>query len=113
MFDVSPSLIPRLRSSKGFSLIEVLLGLALFGILTGGIFAVQRGAMEVSKEVTERQAKTMRTHSFCELLRRNFESLPGNAKVVLLPTGGANSGLSDVAFTEFPLAFTLHRVPAG
>ena len=101
------------RSRQGFTLIEVLLGLALFGILVGGIFSVQRGAMEVSREVTERQGKTMRMHSFCELLRRNFESLPGNAKVFLLPTGGASSGLSDVAFTNFPLAFTWPGVPAG
>ena len=97
---------PSSSLSRGFTLIEVLLGLALFGILTGGIFSVQRGAMEVSKEVTERQGKTMRMHSFCELLRRNFEALPGNAKVVLLPVGGPQSGLSDVAFTDFPLAFT-------
>ena len=102
-----------LNGRKAFTLIEVLLGLALFGILVGGIFSVQRGAMEVSKEVTERQGKTMRMHSFCELLRRNFESLPGNAKVFLLPTGGAQSGLSDVAFTNFPLAFTWPGVPAG
>jgi prepilin-type N-terminal cleavage/methylation domain-containing protein len=98
---------------KAFSLIEVLLGLALFGILVGGIFSVQRGAMEVSQEVTQRQGKTMRMHSFCELLRRNFEALPGNAKVVLLPSGGSGSGLSDVAFTDFPLAFTWPGVPAG
>ena len=99
--------------SAGFTLIEVLLGLALFGILVGGIFAVQRGAMEVSQGVVERQGKTMRMHSFCELLRRNFESLPGNARVHLLPTGGANSGLSDVVFKDFPLAFTWPGVPAG
>ena len=98
---------------KAFSLIEVLLGLALFGILVGGIFSVQRGAMEVSQEVTQRQGKTMRMHSFCELLRRNFEALPGNAKVVLLPSGGSGSGLSDVGFTDFPLAFTWPGVPAG
>ena len=104
---------PSSSLSRGFTLIEVLLGLALFGILTGGIFSVQRGAMEVSKEVTERQGKTMRMHSFCELLRRNFEALPGNAKVVLLPVGGPQSGLSDVAFTDFPLAFTWPGVPAG
>ncbi len=101
------------RGRRGFTLIEVLLGLALFGILVGGIFSVQRGAMEVSKEVMERQGKTMRMHSFCELLRRNFESLPGNARVFLLPTGGAQSGLSDVAFTNFPLAFTWPGIPAG
>ena len=99
--------------TRGFTLIEVLLGLALFGILTGGIFAVQHGAMQVSQQLTERQSKTMRMHSFCELLRRNFESLPGNSKLVLTPTGGGNSGLSEIAFTQFPLAFTWPGVPAG
>jgi prepilin-type N-terminal cleavage/methylation domain-containing protein len=101
------------RQRGAFTLIEVLLGLALFGILTGGIFSVQRGAMEVSTEVTMRQGKTMRMHSFCELLRRNFEALPGNARVVLLPVGGAQSGYSDVAFTNFPLAFTWPGITAG
>ena len=113
----SPACAKGLRSaskaSRAFTLIEVLLGLALFGILVGGIFSVQRGAMEVSKEVTERQGKTMRMHSFCELLRRNFEALPGNAKVFLLPTGGTQSGMSDVAFTNYPLAFTWPGIPAG
>lgn len=108
-----PNLPRRRPRPHAFSLIEVLLGLALFGILTGGIFAVQRGAMDMSTGIMERQGKTMRMHSFCELLRRNFESLPGNAKVVLLPTGGTASGLSDVAFTDFPLAFTWPGVPAG
>jgi len=101
------------RSPRAFTLIEVLLGLALFGILTAGIFSVQRGAMEVSTEVTMRQGKTMRMHSFCELLRRNFEALPGNARVVLLPVGGGQSGYSDVAFTNFPLAFTWPGITAG
>jgi prepilin-type N-terminal cleavage/methylation domain-containing protein len=104
---------PSASRKVGFTLIEVLLGLALFGILTGGIFAVQHGAMQVSQSLTERQSKTMRMHSFCELLRRNFESLPGNAKLVLTPTGGGNSGLSEIAFTQFPLAFTWPGVPAG
>ena len=113
-FQVSGRGCQQARRQRGaFTLIEVLLGLALFGILTGGIFSVQRGAMEVSTEVTMRQGKTMRMHSFCELLRRNFEALPGNARVVLLPVGGAQSGYSDVAFTNFPLAFTWPGITAG
>ena len=98
---------------SGFTLIEVLLALALLGMLTTGIFAVQRGAMQVSNEVTTRQLQTLRMHSFCELLRRNYEQLPGNARVILTPTGGANSGLSEVAFVDYPLAFSWPGVPAG
>ena len=35
----------RRRAGRGFTLVEVLLGLALLGLLAGGIFAVQRGAL--------------------------------------------------------------------
>lgn len=98
---------------RGFTLIEVLLALALMGMLTAGIFAVQRGAMQVSAEVTTSQEQTLKMHSFCELLRRNLEQLPGNARLVLTPMGGLNSGFSELAFVDYPLAFTWPGVPAG
>lgn len=94
-------------------MIEILLGLALLGLLVGGIFSVQKGAMEVSAEITEREVKTLKVHSFCELLRRNFEQMPGNARVNLLLYGGAGSDLTEVVFSEYPLAFTWPGVSAG
>lgn len=97
----------------GFTLIEVLLGLALFSILIGGIFSVQKGTLEVSREVVERETKTMRMNSFADLLRRTFESMPGNAKFVLQMEGGQHSGYSDVQFLDYPLAFSWPGVPAG
>lgn len=97
----------------GFTLIEVLLGLALFSILIGGIFSVQKGTLEVSREVVERETKTMRMNSFADLLRRTFESMPGNAKFVLQLEGGQHSGYSDVQFVDYPLAFSWPGVPAG
>ena len=79
----------RRRAGRGFTLVEVLLGLALLGLLAGGIFAEQRGALTVSAEVAERETKVMRVHAFCELLRRTFEQAPGNARVNLMVYGGA------------------------
>lgn len=101
------------RRRAGFSLMEVLLALALLALLAGGIFAVQRGAISVSAEVAAAQTQTLRMHSFCELLRRTFEQAPGNARVYLTLTGGQYSGLSDVAFVDYPLAFTWPGIPAG
>ncbi|RYD35254.1 MAG: prepilin-type N-terminal cleavage/methylation domain-containing protein, partial [Verrucomicrobiaceae bacterium] len=46
------------RKATGFTLMEVLLGLALFSILIGGVFSVQRGTLETSRAITEREAKT-------------------------------------------------------
>ena len=101
------------RRPSGFTLVEVLLGLALIGLLAGGIFAVQRGALTVSTEVAERETKVMRVHAFCELLRRTFEQAPGNSRVNLQIYGGAGSDLTEVAFTDYPLAFNWPGVTAG
>ncbi len=98
---------------RAFTLIEILIGLALLGMLAGGIFAVQRGALEVSRRVVESETKTLQVHAFCELLRRNFEQMPGNARVNLQFYGGAGSDLSEIAFTDYPLAFTWPGVTAG
>ena len=100
-------------AAGGFTLVEILLGLALIGMLAGGVFAVQRGAMQVSTEVVKSETQTLKVHSFCELLRRNFEQMPGNSKVNLQFYGGSGSDMSEVAFTDYPLAFTWPGVSAG
>jgi prepilin-type N-terminal cleavage/methylation domain-containing protein len=104
---------PGIRRRSGFTLVEVLIGLALFSMLVGGIFAVQKGALEVSREVVESETRTLRMHSFCELLRRTFEQMPGNAKVNLRYYGGSGSDLTEVAFTDYPLALNWPGVTAG
>jgi len=99
------------RRPAGFTLIEVVLGIALMALLMGGIFAVARGALQVSSEVTGNQQYSMKIHSFLELLRRTFEEMPGNGQVTLLASGRGYE--SEVAFREFPLAFSWAGVPAG
>ncbi len=100
-------------ASRGFTLVEILLGLALIGMLAGGVFAVQRGALQVSTEVVAAETQTLKVHSFCELLRRNFEQMPGNARVNLQLYGGSGSDMTEIAFTDYPLAFTWPGVTAG
>ena len=101
----------RLRS-KGFTLIEVVLGLALMALLVGGVFAVARGSLKVASEVTENQQYSMKIHSYLELLRRTFERTPGNGKVLLRPLDARGSE-SEMAFIEYPLAFAWSGIPAG
>ena len=103
---------PTTPRRRGFTIIEVVLGLALLSILIGGVFSVLRGTMTGSADLVTGRTQKLRVHSFCELLRRNFEQMPGNARVNLQNyTGG--SDMLEVAFTDYPLAFTWPGVQAG
>lgn len=99
------------RSSAGFTLIEVMLSVGLLALLISGIFATQRGALSIARDVMDQQEKSMRINAFVELMRRSFEMAPGNSKVhVIVPRGGDGS---DVYFKDYPLAFAWSGVSAG
>lgn len=99
----------------GFTLIEVVLALAITGMLLGGIFAVARSATSMAEEVASSQERAMVGQSFTGLLRRTFEQVPGNAKVELKITGqGAGTSVySDIVFRDYPMAFAWAGVEAG
>lgn len=98
--------------SAGFTLLEVMLAVALFALLIGGIFATQRGAMIIAANITESQEKSMRINSFVELMRRSFEQAPGNSRVhLLLPRGQSNT--SEIYFKDYPLVFSWSGISAG
>lgn len=93
----------------GFTLIEIMLSIGLLALLIGGVFSVQRGAMAISADVVTQQEKSMRISSFAELMRRNLEEAPGNARVHLIVSRGG----SDLFIKDFPLAFAWSGVSAG
>jgi prepilin-type N-terminal cleavage/methylation domain-containing protein len=100
------------RLPAGFSLLEVMLAVALMAILIGGVFGVQRGAMTVAKNVMESQEENMRISSFAELVRRSFEQAPGNSKVHLV-VPRSNNGGSEIYFKDHPHAFAWSGVTGG
>lgn len=115
------SIAPRSRSirgaiaearSQGFTLIEIVLGMAIIGLIVSGIYAVAVGTVELSNAVSESQNEEIRLHNFLRLLRRNFERFPGNGGITMMPVNG-NPPESDVVFYNYPLAFYWPSVPAG
>lgn len=99
----------------GFTLIEVVLALAITGMLLAGVFAVAQSATSMADEVSSSQERAMVGQSFTGLLRRTFEQVPGNAKVELKLNGSAAGGAvqSDIVFRDYPLAFSWAGVEAG
>lgn len=102
------------RRSRGFTLLEVILGLALIVLLIGGIYAIAAASLQMSNAVVENQAAEMHLHSFVNLLRRNIEGLPGNAKLRMeAPDTAGGVYHSEFVLEEYPLAFSWANVAAG
>ncbi len=105
----------RRASAGGFTLIEVVLALALAGLVFAGTYAIANAASSMSQEITTSQEKAMRVHSFTDLLRRNFEQMPGNTTIELQPRNGAGrrAVVTEIIMRDYPLAFSWAGVTAG
>lgn len=98
---------------RGFTLIEVILGIAILGFIATGIYAIATRTVELSAEVSKSQQQEIMVHNFLRLCRRNFEDLPGNAGVTLSFHNNGRFQETDVVFWNYPLAFHWPSVPAG
>jgi hypothetical protein len=73
----------RRRRHHAFTLFEVLVSIAIFMLLAGGIFASVRAAFSASAQVVSSQLDSERLDAFQQFLRKMFMSLPADAKVEL------------------------------
>ncbi len=71
------------RRRRAFTLFEVLVSIAIFMLLAGGIFASVRAAFVASTQVVGDQLDSERSDAFQQFLRKVFLSLPSDAKVEL------------------------------
>ena len=99
---------------RGFTLLEVVLGLGLISLLIGGIYAIATASLQMSNSVVENQGREMHLHSFIQVLRRNIEGLPGNGKLSMEPPEGLGGYYeSELVLRDYPLAFSWASVAAG
>ena len=104
----------RARRRGGFTLIEVVVGIGLAGMVLTGIYTIAAGAIRLGNGITEHQQAEMHLHSFLGVMRRNIEGLPGNANISMEPPEGMGGGLrSEIVLEDYPLAFAWAGVPAG
>jgi len=97
----------------GFTLLEITLSLAVLMMLIGGIYQVASAAFQVSGKVTEKGQQEMHIAAFFGLLRQNFGSMPGNAKIVMELENSVSDYGTEIELTDFPLAFAWGGVTAG
>ena len=104
----------RVSLNGGFTLLELIVGIGLIGIVLTGVYKVASKSIELSENVLVRQHDNLHMHSFMGLLKRNIEDIPGNAKINMEPAE-LQSGVarSEIALVDYPLAFSWAGVSAG
>ena len=65
----------RVSLNGGFTLLELIVGIGLLGIVLTGVYKVASKSIELSENVLVRQHDNLHMHSFMGLLKRNIEDI--------------------------------------
>lgn len=69
--------------AAAFTLIEMVVALAVFVIVIAGVFAIANGSMELSADLTQTQERSMIRQNFIDFLRNSFRRIPGDGEITL------------------------------
>ena len=94
------------RKAGGFTLFEMIVVVAIFVLLAGGIYATVNAAVRASATLSEENLSSQRMNAFLSLLRRTFHNLPSTALVSggVRADGGRN--IPEIVLREAPGVFS-------
>jgi prepilin-type N-terminal cleavage/methylation domain-containing protein len=78
---------------QAFSLLEMVIALAMFSLLIAGIYGISAGALELADGITLAQDRSLVRQNFLEFLRRSLRNLPGDSQLRLSVRQAAGSYL--------------------
>ncbi len=103
-------------NNAGFTLLEVLFSLAIFLMLSGGIFAAVSVSTRVSADLTLARLEDERADALQRFLRQLFVNLPGTAQFELrVRSAGKGGGGQELLVTSAPefANFSSQSIPSG
>ncbi len=90
----------------GFTLLELVLALALLAMIVGMVFGTARSSLALGNNIVQTQNEEMLHQAFFELLNHRFSALPGNTRFDLKVQDSGSHYLSDLTLQNVPLSFT-------
>ncbi|MEO7099881.1 MAG: prepilin-type N-terminal cleavage/methylation domain-containing protein [Luteolibacter sp.] len=91
---------------SGFTLLELVIAMALLSMLVGMVFSTARTSLALGNTIVETQNEEMLHQAFFELLSQRFSSLPGNTRFDLKVEDSGSHYISDLTLQNVPLSFT-------
>ena len=93
------------KNAHAFTLFEMVVVIAIFVLLAGGIYATVNAAVRATATLSEENLQIQRLNAFVSLLRRTFHNLPANAVF----SGGVRSqdgdGFAEIVLRDAPGVF--------
>jgi hypothetical protein len=104
-----PSLQPfrtrRRRSVSGFSLFEIVIALAILGLLTGTLFGIVWKVGDASEEIRTFDMRDEQISRFLGLMRQSIESLPSGGTMEMTAPEDTGTGFYEMTISGAPTAF--------
>ena len=93
------------RTTRGFTLFEMVVVLAIFVLLAGGIYATVNAAVRATATLTEENLQIQRLNAFVSLVRRTFHNLPANARLAGGVRAEGGDGFPEITLRDAPGVF--------
>ncbi len=93
------------NAARGFTLFEMVVVLAIFVLLAGGIYATVNAAVRATATLTEENLQIQRLNAFVSLMRRTFHNLPANARFAGGVRAEGGDGFPEITLRDAPGVF--------
>jgi prepilin-type N-terminal cleavage/methylation domain-containing protein len=93
------------RVTRGFTLFEMVVVIAIFVLLAGGIYATVNAAVRATATLTEENLQIQRLNAFVSLVRRTFHNLPANARFAGGVRAEGGDGFPEITLRDAPGVF--------
>ncbi|MDB6072895.1 MAG: Prepilin-type N-terminal cleavage/methylation protein [Verrucomicrobiaceae bacterium] len=97
------------RWERGFTLIEIIVGMALLVIVIGGVYGVANGALAVGKAMTDRRLFETRIMNFVSAWREYLETLPPETRITVGEKPSRKFGKGSLLFENGSVPFAWTR----
>ncbi len=102
------------RASPAFTLIEIMLALAIFSLLAGAVFFSVQAVGNASAILGTEQLRARKTDAFLSWCRKGFHNLSARSEIALQTRDSGAAGLAvELVIHRAPGAFSLGEFDAG
>ena len=93
------------KHARGFTLFEMVVVVAIFVLLAGGIYATVNAAVRATATLSEENLQIQRLNSFVALLRKTFHTLPATAQFSGGVRAEGGDGFPEIVLRDAPGVF--------